>query len=412
VLDKIIEKADIRELEDVDGNFLKIVLYDLLISKTKLGGGKLLKGIKKHSEELKSALNQLLKEQNATEPKDLLSDDIKRSMDATPPFKYLRINLKQVTMPEAIDYFKESFPLLDEPGEGGFAVDKHISHLLVFPPQTDLHEDDWFQEGKFVIQDKASCFPPFLLQPKDGDVVIDGCSAPGNKTTFLAASHPEVRVLAVEKDSKRVELLKKMVRKSKCTNISVHHADFLSLDDSSPWNSATHVLLDPSCSGTGMIGTHDVSEERVTKLASFQKNALCHAMTFPRVETIIYSTCSIHEAENESVVRAALEYSKENELGWRLQHLMPEWSTRGVGDMGEKMMRTDIEKDRCIGFFVAKLTRPKPNLEPLPLAPMTSVSHTGEQKQGKKKRGKRTDKPVVHRPVMTGKGKRLPITMR
>jgi len=411
VLDQVIEKAKIAELEQLDIHLLKIILYDMLISKTKLGGGKLLNSVKKHANQLHNTLDELLAEKNASEVKDLLPEDVRKSMDATPPYKYLRINLKQVSMLDAIEYFKESFEMLDEPGEGGFAIDKHIPNLLVFPPQTDLHEDDWFEEGKFIIQDKASCLPPFLLNPADGDVVLDACSAPGNKTTFLAASHPNTRVLAVEKDHKRVELLKKTVRKSKCQNISVHHQDFLCLDATqAPWSSATHILLDPSCSGSGMIGTHSaISEERVAKLAVFQTSALSHAMTFPRVKSIIYSTCSIHETENEGVVAAALAYSKQHKLGWELEHVMPEWETRGLGKDGVQMMRTDVEKHRCIGFFIAKFRRPTPDVEALPLAPIT---HDGIDKKAKKKRGGKRGSSGVDKPARMVKGKRLPITMR
>lgn len=71
----------------------------------------------------------------------------------------------------------------------GFSKDEHIPDLLLFPPDTQFVEDPLYQEGKIVLQDKASCFPAFVLSPpaEDGTVTIDATAAPGNKTSHLAA---------------------------------------------------------------------------------------------------------------------------------------------------------------------------------------------------------------------------------
>ena len=46
-----------------------------------------------------------------------------------------------------------------------------------------------YHEGKVILQDKASCFPPFVLAPpaEEDSVVIDATAAPGNKTSYLSA---------------------------------------------------------------------------------------------------------------------------------------------------------------------------------------------------------------------------------
>ena len=71
----------------------------------------------------------------------------------------------------------------------GFARDPHIADLLLFPPDTQFVDDPFYREGKIILQDKASCFPAFILAPpaEKNTVTIDATAAPGNKTSHLAA---------------------------------------------------------------------------------------------------------------------------------------------------------------------------------------------------------------------------------
>jgi 25S rRNA (cytosine2278-C5)-methyltransferase len=66
-----------------------------------------------------------------------------------------------------------------------------------------------------------------------------------------------------------------------------------------------YILLDPSCSGSGMLsrdGKEHFDKDRVYKLAGLQYKLLKHAMVaFPNVKRIVYSTCSRYPEENEDV---------------------------------------------------------------------------------------------------------------
>lgn len=48
------------------------------------------------------------------------------------------------------------------------------------------------------------------------------------------------------------------------------------------------------------------SAERLRALAGFQRKALSHALSFPALQRLVYSTCSLHREENEAVVEAVL----------------------------------------------------------------------------------------------------------
>lgn len=85
-------------------------------------------------------------------------------------------------------------------------------------------------------------------------------------------------------------------------------ADFLDLDPADPqYANVQSILLDPSCSGSGLSSRQpdettatdpvdsDCHAERLKRLASLQAKMLRHALRFPQVQRVVYSTCSVNE---------------------------------------------------------------------------------------------------------------------
>lgn len=146
--------------------------------------------------------------------------------------------------------------------------DPNIPNLLAFPPKIDLSKSSAYTNGKIILQDKASCFPAYLLNvtPEDGDA-IDGCAAPGNKTTHLAAIMSNLspgdqsrKIIAFERDKTRAGILQNMVKLAaadKITSVKAN-ADFLAVDPGAEeYCNVSAILLDPSCSGSGIVGRED-----------------------------------------------------------------------------------------------------------------------------------------------------------
>lgn len=293
-----------------------------------------------------------------------------------------------------------------------YLEDPHIPNLLALPPKVDLGKSEAYVKGALVLQDKASCFPAYLLdvQPDDGDC-IDGCAAPGNKTTHLAAMMSErnmhsrrQKVLAYERDKARAVTLEKMVKRASADSVvSIKPgADFLATNpESEEFAHVGAILLDPSCSGSGIVGRDDGVKihlptsfvgsgpvatsskgkkrkrdqistqacttvtlhvddelpeetpvegqlsERLAALSTFQLRILTHAMRFPKANKITYSTCSIHFEENEGVVFRALASKIARARGWRILtrdcqvYGMKCWHKRGVLETDK--MNTDMD---------------------------------------------------------------------
>lgn len=302
----------------------------------------------------------------------------------------------------AADFVQEVFK-----GAGKLVyVDENIPNLVAVSPRFDFAKCEAYKSGALILQDKASCFPAYLLdpQPEDGDA-IDGCAAPGNKTTHLAAimggNSSAASIHAFERDEKRAKTLEKMVRTAGSDDFTYVHAsqDFLKVDPlNQQFSNVGTILLDPSCSGSGIVGRDDMPElhlptaagaklpgkalkkgpvpapkkrkreeepqepekvlidddgnttvaasekdleTRLEALSSFQLKILLHAFEFPAARRITYSTCSVHAEENEQVVIKALGSDIGRQRGWRILPReaqisgMKTWPIRGQIDAAD-----------------------------------------------------------------------------
>lgn len=154
-------------------------------------------------------------------------------------------------------------------------IDRHIPNLVAIAASTRLSKSYAYLNGLIILQDKASCFPAYLLDPKRAEgEIIDACAAPGNKTTHLAmllqgettsSDIPHPKILACELDKGRSVTLQAMVAMAGAQNLVTVRAeqDFLKLNHrdekiSLARNQVGSLLLDPSCSGSGIVGRDEV----------------------------------------------------------------------------------------------------------------------------------------------------------
>jgi len=186
------------------------------------------------------------------------------------------------------------------------------------------------------------------------------------------------KIFAFERDRKRYGTLEAMLARAGCANVEALNLDFLTTDVmDKKYCRVTHILLDPSCSGSGIVNrldhlveseaesSSDARTERLAKLAAFQLQMIRHAMKFPAIEKIVYSTCSVHPEENEQVVSAALRSTEATAGGFRLaprSAVLPAWSRRGrpgiLSDTDtEAVVRCSPGEDLTNGFFVSCFIR-------------------------------------------------------
>ncbi|XP_073301564.1 25S rRNA (cytosine-C(5))-methyltransferase NSUN5 isoform X2 [Primulina huaijiensis] len=308
---------------------------------------------------LQSALSHILSRNGAKEVKDLVVLD--KISDLQKP-RFARVNTLKMDTESVISELRKQYKV---------KKDDMIPDLLILQPRTDLHNHPLIVNGSVFLQGKGSSMVAVALGPEPGWEVIDACAAPGNKTLHLAAlMKGRGKIIACERDEKRVKRLKGNVILSGALNVKVKHEDFLNLNPSDPSCAKIRaILLDPSCSGSGTVvdrldhllpsyraGQSDDEIKRLKKLAGFQKRVLEHALSFPAVERIVYSTCSIHQIENEDIINSVLHLASSH--GFQLETVFPQWPRRGLPtfDGSEHLLRTDIVEDKE-GFFIALFVR-------------------------------------------------------
>ncbi|KAI9637535.1 putative nucleus protein [Dioszegia hungarica] len=285
--------------------------------------------------------------------------------------------------------------------------DRHLGEeVLVFNGRTNWWVgDEWYEAGAVILQDKASCMPAKVVMEgwTEGEGrCIDATAAPGNKTSYMSALAPAASITAFERDAKRYQTLETMLRKGECRNVKAIQGDFLESDPTgSEWRTVTRILLDPSCSGSGIVNRLDylmengdveadeVKAQRLEKLAAFQLQMILHAFKFPSAKRIVYSTCSIHPEEDEQVVLAALQSKEGKEKGWTLaprDEVLPSWERRGRAehldgkqDWADSVIRC-LPEDSTNGFFVSCFVKADPSA-PAPAA--TSVPGATKRKREK-----------------------------
>ena len=111
-----------------------------------------------------------------------------------------------------------------------------------------------------------------------------------------------------------------------------------------------------------LMGEHEdrsSEQDRLQSLATFQIRVLTHALSFPAARRVVYSTCSIHQQENEQVVRDVLQECGDR---FELEHALTSWENRGSHDLmpeAARCIRAAPDSDRTNGFFVACFVRKK-----------------------------------------------------
>ncbi|MDP7181271.1 MAG: NOL1/NOP2/sun family putative RNA methylase [Candidatus Woesearchaeota archaeon] len=219
--------------------------------------------------------------------------------------------------------------------------------------------------GYYYVQEAASMIPPLVLQPDEGDIVLDMAAAPGSKTSQMVAMMNNTGIM-VANDISHERLAALGINLTRCGSTS-HVMTKMRGERIS--GSFDKVLLDAPCSGTGTIRKSLKTiamwnPNMIGRLGGIQKRLLDTAYRLVKPGgTVVYSTCSSEPVENEGVIDYFLDRHPDAKLGDIDLNLK---RSEAVTSFGGKEYNPEVHK--CLrlwpqdndteGFFVTKITKP------------------------------------------------------
>jgi 16S rRNA (cytosine967-C5)-methyltransferase len=190
-----------------------------------------------------------------------------------------------------------------------FTKSEYLDFFVRVKHMAGIGGSDMFRQGFFVVQDESAGLVVKLLDPKPGDRIIDMCSAPGGKTTFIGELMKNVgEIVAVDRYETRLNLVK-----SACQRLGIANAHFIAADAATVQTApAERVLVDAPCSGLGVLAKKPDAKwkrepEDLVNLVQTQRAILENAAKHVKPGgVLVYSTCTTEPEENFDVVKSFL----------------------------------------------------------------------------------------------------------
>jgi len=214
-----------------------------------------------------------------------------------PPPLFLRINPLRTTEAE----------LLGRLEDAGLSARLFDEGFLLIESARSVEKIPGYTEGLFSVQDPSQAAVCRALAPREGELVLDLCAAPGGKACHMAEMTADgCLIVAVDRSENRLRLAQANAGRLRLSHLHSVVADALSPECilSHP---ADRVLVDVPCTNSGALRRRAearwrLDAQRVRNLAAQAAGMLEGASrTVTGGGSLAYATCSILPEENEHV---------------------------------------------------------------------------------------------------------------
>lgn len=208
-------------------------------------------------------------------------------------------------------------------------------------------------QGLCFVQDEASQLAALALGAAPAQTILDSCACPGGKSFALALlCGDKAKIISCDLHENKLSLVRRGAEKLGIASVEAQARDSGAFYP--PFENAfDRVLCDVPCSGLGVLSKkpdiREKKEEEIERLPAVQRRILenCARYVRPGGE-LVYSTCTVHPAENEEQIKVFLREHPE----FSLQPFM-------LGQETVQGMQTLLPD--CYagmdGFFIAKLRK-------------------------------------------------------
>lgn len=221
-----------------------------------------------------------------------------------------------------------------------------------------IQKTTFFKDGLLRIQDEAAQLVSYLVNPAEGENILDTCAGSGGKTSHLAAlMKNNGRIVALDRDAGKLKQLKTEAARLGISIIETRPVDLCLPLPPGFSKKFDRVLIDAPCSGTGTLRRNPEIKWRlisddIPMFSAKQLMILNHAAeAVKKGGCLVYCTCSVLPLENDHVMRQFLANHPEYSVEMALPAL-PSVLTDSRG-----FFRTYPHRHTIDGFFGAILKR-------------------------------------------------------
>lgn len=227
----------------------------------------------------------------------------------------------------------------------------------------NIFKTNLMNDGLITIQDQSSMLASKSLQVEPSMHVLDTCSAPGGKATYIGElMENQGTIYAYDLHQNKTKLIKNNADRLGLTNIHVGQSDARNLETIHEEKSFDRILIDAPCSGLGVIRSkpdikYNKTEQDIKKLQQVQLAILLHVAPLLKDNgKLVYSTCTVDIMENEEVVKEFLNQQTDFKVDEQfLQQLDPIFYDKArVTKYGLQLFPQTMESD---GFFMTRLCK-------------------------------------------------------
>lgn len=234
-----------------------------------------------------------------------------------------------------------------------------LEDFLILKNAKNIENIEEFKNGFFTVQDEAAGLTAKILNPQINDTVLDACSSPGGKTTYLAEIMKDKgEVIAFDIHPHRVKLVEQVSKRLNLKSIKTDVKDS-SIYDEKYKEKFDKILLDVPCLGLGVLKRKpDIKWQRkkedIKEISKIQKQILDTCSKYlKKGGALVYSTCSILKEENEDVVN---EFLEENE-NFEMEKIELEENNYFKKFCKNNKFLQVYQSEKSDGFFICKMIK-------------------------------------------------------
>jgi len=220
----------------------------------------------------------------------------------------------------------------------------------------NIFDTEIYKNGDVVIQDASSYLAVRNLDVKDGETVLDACSAPGGKSLAILQLFNPKKLISTDIHEHKVKILNELKNKYGYSNFEVKLNDAAQIENLN--TKFDKILLDMPCSGLGVLRKkpekiYELTSNDIKSLKKLQKKIFESAYKCLKSGgEMVYSTCTFSKNENTNNIQYFLEKYEDLEI---LEVGIPENIETVRDEFGGVYI--SYKNEYLDGFYITKLRK-------------------------------------------------------